>query len=168
MRTAIGQTGHAARLDSHAPRFQGRLQLSSSSTTARAWRNIQVIADAQAAELRDRGQAALARLQRHRRGEVKASGGKGQATEVHARRDHRPRLGRSRSVSAAEEAALVREAARMGPPAAADQHVRRGRPRAQPHLPVDPRFLPGGGLPLRPHADHHGQRLRRGRARCSA
>ena len=49
------------------------------------------------------------------------------------------------------------------PPAAADQHLRRGRPGAQLRLPLDPRFLPGRRLPLRPHADHHGQRLRRGR-----
>ncbi len=33
---------------------------------------------------------------------------------------------------------------------------------------VDPRLLPGAGLPLRPHADHHGQRLRGGRGSCSA
>ena len=48
-------------------------------------------------------------------GEVKASGGKGQATEVLAKKLTRPRLGRPRSVSAAKEAALVREAPRDGP-----------------------------------------------------
>ena len=41
-------------------------------------------------------------------GEVKASPAKGQATEVHATQRRGPRLGRSRDVSAAEEAALVR------------------------------------------------------------
>ena len=33
---------------------------------------------------------------------------------------------------------------------------------------LDPRVLPGAGLPLHSDADHHQQRLRRARARCSA
>ena len=96
-------------------------------------------------------------------GEVKASPAKGQATEVQAASDQGARLGRSRNLSAAEEAALVRVPADARPPAAAHQHVRRDRPGAQLRLPLDPRFLSGRRLPLRPSADHHGQRLRRRR-----
>ncbi len=125
--------------------------------------NIQIVADAKLPNYESEVKQLSAGCSVTVRGEVKASGGKEQATEVHAARDHRPRLGRSRGVSAAEEAALVREAPRMGPPAAADEYVRRGRPRAEPHLPVDPRLLSGRRLSLPAHADHHGQRLRRGR-----
>ena len=96
-------------------------------------------------------------------GLVKASPGKGQATEVAGPQRDRPRLGRRRNVSLAEEGALVRVPPHDRPPAAADQHLRRHGPGAELRLPLDPRVLPGRGLPLRPHADHHGQRLRRGR-----
>ena len=63
----------------------------------------------------------------------------------------------------AEEAAFVRVSADDRPSAAADQHLRRHRPVAQLRGAIDPRFLPGTRLPLHPHADHHGQRLRRRR-----
>ncbi len=96
-------------------------------------------------------------------GEVKASPAKGQATEVARRRHHRPRHGRPGNLQAAEEGAHLRVPAHHRPPAAAHQHLRRDRPPAQSGEQVDPRFLPGAGLPLHPAADHHGQRLRRGR-----
>ena len=95
-------------------------------------------------------------------GEIKASPAKGQATEVRADAIVGSRLGRSRNVSAAKEAAFVRVSAHAGPSAAAHQHLWRDRPRAQLHLPLDPRLFSGRRLSLRPRPDHHGQRLRRG------
>ena len=151
-----------SRLDSHAARFEGRLQLSGAERRLVPG-EYPDHRRRESAELRKRSEAAFARLQRHgpRRSEGVRRQGAGHRS---ARpRNRRARLGRSGAVSAAEEAALVREAPRMGPPAAADQHVRRGRPRAESHLPLDPRFLSGRRLSLSAHADHHGQRLRRGR-----
>ena len=159
---AVGKVGHRSRLDSHPPRFEGRLQLSGSQRRLLPGQHPDR-RRREAAELRIGNQAALGRLQRHGRRRSESLRRQGAGDRSSRGRGHRPRLGRPRNVSAAEEAALVREAPRMGPPAAADQHVRRHRPRAQPRLPIDPRLLPGRRLPLPPHADHHGQRLRRGR-----
>ena len=75
---------------------------------------------------------------------------------------------RRRGVSAPEEGALVRVPAHHRPPAAAHQHLRRHRPRAQLRQQVDPRVLPGTGLPLHPHADHHAPAIAKGPASCSA
>ena len=134
-----------------------------SSTTARAWRTCRSSPTPSLPNYETEIKQLSRRLQRDGRRRSESLGRQGAGDRSARRRSHRPRLGRSRSVSAAEEAALVREAARVGPPAAADEYVRRGRPRAQSHLPIDSRLLSGRGLPLHPHADHHGQRLRRGR-----
>ena len=159
---SIGQPGAAARLDPQPPRFQGRLQLS------RAQRRL---VPGQYPGRGRRGAGQLRSEIKHLsagcsvtvEGTLRASPGDGQATEVQAAGDHGPRLGRSGNLSAAKEAALVRVLAHDRPSAAADQHVRRDRPRAELRQPLDPRFFPGAGLSLRPHADHHRQRLRRGR-----
>ena len=116
-----------------------------------------------AGQLRVGGQAAHRRLQRHRaRARSRSRAARGRrprctpaSVTVHGWAD-------PETYPLQKKRHSLREAPRMGPPAAADQHVRRGRPGAQPHLPLDPRVLPGGGLPLHPHADHHRQRLRRG------
>ena len=49
------------------------------------------------------------------RGEVKASGGKGQATEVHAARGHRPRLGRPRSTTRCRRSGTRSRSSANGP-----------------------------------------------------
>ena len=64
-------------------------------------------------------------------GEVKASPAKGQATEVHATSVEMARRGRRRDVPAPEEGAHVRVPPHHRPPAAADQHLRRRRPRVR-------------------------------------
>ena len=56
----------------------------------------------------------------------------------------------------------------VGPPALADQHLRRGRPRPAHAGDGDPPLLRRARLRLDPHADHHRQRLPRAPASCSA
>ncbi len=116
-----------------------------------------------AAELRVGHQAAHGRLQRQRRGPGQGLAGQGPGHRGRGPQRDRPRLGRSRFVPHPEEGGQFRVPPHGRPPAAADQHLRRHGPRAKLRLPLDPRLLPGRRLPLRPHADHHGQRLRRGR-----
>ena len=87
------------------------------------------------------------------------SGGRGPRPRAHRLWD-----GRCREISAAEKRAQLRILARHRPSASADEYVRGHRPRPQRPLRRDPRFLPIARLPLRPHADHHHQRLRRSRA----
>ena len=71
------------------------------------------------------------------------------------------RLGRGpRHLPDLAEAAHLRVPARGGPPAAAHEHLRRGRPRAPLPGAGDPPLLPRARLLLGPHADHHGERLR--------
>ena len=96
-------------------------------------------------------------------GLVKPSPGKGQATEVHATAVAGPRHGRRGELSAPEEGPFAGVPPHHRPSAAADQHLRGRRPGEELRLQLDPPVLPGAGLPLRPHADHHRQRLRRGR-----
>ena len=79
-------------------------------------------------------------------------------------RDTRLRHGRFRDVPLAEEAAHHGVPARHRAPAQPQQHLRRRVPRAQRPLVRDPQVLPGAGLPLPAHADHHRLRLR-GRGR---
>ena len=76
-------------------------------------------------------------------GLVKASPGKGQATEVQATADHGLRHGRRGRVSAAEEGPLVRVPPHDRPSAAAHQHLRRRRPGAELRVQLDPPVLPG-------------------------
>ena len=129
--------------------------------------NIQVIADGTLPNYESEIKRLTAGCSVTVEGEVQASPGKGQATEVHADQVLVHGWADPEDVSAAEETALVRVPARVA-------HL---RPRTNTfgaiarvrnlRLPVDPRVLPGRGLSLHPHADHHGQRLRRGRGRCS-
>ena len=151
-----------ARLDSHATRLEGRLQLSGNQRRL-LLRQYPSAGRSQSAELRIGNQAALARLQRerHRLGEGVAGQGPGDRSPGHGR--HRSRHGRRGYVSVAEERPLVRVPPHDRPPAAADEHLRRRRPGAELRVQFDPPVLPGTRLPLRPHADHHRQRLRRGR-----
>ncbi len=125
--------------------------------------NVQVVADGKLPNYESEIKHLTAGSQRHRRRRGQGVARQGPGDRGARRARHRPRLGRPRDVPAAEEGALVRVPAHDRPPAAADQHLRRHRPRAQPRLPLDPRLLPGARLPLRPHADHHRQRLRRRR-----
>ena len=65
---------------------------------------------------------------------------------------------------AAEEAPRLRVPPRDRPPAPAHQHLRRGLPGPQRARPGRAPVLPGPGLRLRAHTDHH-RRRRRGRGR---
>ncbi len=96
-------------------------------------------------------------------GLVKASPGKGQATEVQATAVTVHGMADVATYPLAEEGALVRVPPHHRPPAAADEHLRGRRPGAELRVQLDPPVLPGARLPLCPHADHHRQRLRRGR-----
>ena len=113
------------RLGPHPPRFQRRVQLSGSQRRLLPGQPAGDRRRQRCPTTRRRVKRLSAGCSVDRRGRVKESGGKGQATELHAERGHRPRLGRSGDLSAAEEAAFVREAPRVGPSAAPDQHVRR-------------------------------------------
>ena len=131
--------------------------------------NIQIVADAKLANYESEDQAAFSPVAASRsRGEVKASGGKGQATEVHAAEvivhgwadpEAYPLQKKRHSFE------KLREWAHLRPRTNTFGAVARVRNRI---CAVDPRFLSGGRLSLSAHADHHRQRLRRGRARCSA
>ena len=92
----------SARLDSHAARSKGA-SASSSSTTAPAWQHPDRRRRQACRTTRAKIKQLSAGCSVTVEGEVKASPGKGQATEVAAPRSHGPRLGRSRDVSAAEE-----------------------------------------------------------------
>ena len=93
-------------------------------------------------------------------GVVSASPGKGQATEIRAQRGDRLRHGRRGDLPVAEEGPFVRVPADDCPSPAAHQHVRGGSPGAKLRLATQSTSSSRSGLPLRPHADHHGQRLR--------
>ena len=94
---------------------------------------------------------------------MKASPAKGQATEVHAtqrRTDRRRRRARpTRCRRRAHTFEFLRTIAHLRPRTNTFGAI--ARVRHQVSI-VDPRLLPGARLPLRPHADHHRQRLRRG------
>ncbi len=127
--------------------------------------NVQVVAPGELAELRERwSRTSTPGRASSIDGEVKASPAKGQATEVLAT----PRRAASatptpRRYPLQKKGHTLRVPAHHRPPAAADQHVRRDRPAPASGVDVDPRVLPRARLPLHPHADHHRQRLRRGR-----
>ena len=105
------------------------LELNDGSSQA----NIQIVADGQAGQLRGAKSSSSrpAAASRSKATGARQSPAKGQATEVAGPHDRRPRLGRSGSVSAAEEAPFVRVPAHDRPSAAAHQHVRRDRPGAE-------------------------------------
>jgi asparaginyl-tRNA synthetase len=103
-----------------------------------------------AAQLRVRSQAPHGRLQRHRRGRVKAWLGRSREYPLQKKRHSFEKL---------------REWAHLRPRTNTFGAVARVRNCVSRSI---HNFFPGRGLPLHPHADHHGQRLRRGRARCSA
>ena len=130
--------------------------------------NIQIVADAKLANYESEIKQLSAGCSITVRGEVNASGGKEQATEIHAAEIIVHGWADPEAYPLQKKSAFVREAPRMGPPAAADQYVRRGRPRAKSDLSIDSRLLPGRRFPISAHADHYGQRLRRRRAKCSA
>ncbi len=125
--------------------------------------NIQVVADGKLPNYESEIKQLAAGCSVTVEGVVKASPAKGQATEVQADSVAVHGWADPETYPLQKKGPLVRVPAHHRPSAAAHQHLRRHRPRAQLRLPVDPRFLPGAGLPLRPHADHHRQRLRRGR-----
>ena len=126
--------------------------------------NIQVVAAGTLPNYEIGDQAAHGRLQRQRRGAGQGLARQGPGHRGRGPQRDRPRLGRSRNLSPCRRSGpFLRVPPHGGPPAAADQHLRRHGPGAELRLPLDPRLLPGRRLPLRPHADHHGQRLRRGR-----
>ncbi len=89
-------------------------------------------------------------------GEIKQSSGKGQATEIHAEQILVHGWSDPEKYPS-EETTLIRKTARVGPLAAAHQHVRRRGESAQPGFPLDPQFLPGTWLSVRAHAHHYGQ-----------
>ena len=126
--------------------------------------NVQVIADGDAAQLRERDQDISRPVASVTvTGEVQASPAKGQPTEVQAAGVIVHGWADPETYPLQKKGHSFEFLRTHGPSAAAHQHLRRRRPRAQLRLPVDPRFLPGTGLSLRPPADHHRQRLRRGR-----
>ena len=84
----------------------------------------------EAAELRSRDQAALGRLQRHGRGRGEGFAGKGQATEVHAAEVMVHGWADPEAYPLQKKRHSFRSSANR-PSAAADEHVRRDRPRAQ-------------------------------------
>ena len=125
---------------------------------------IQVVAEAIAAELPDRDPAPDHALCRARRGHADRVAGQGAAVRGQGRSRRGGRLGREPGqLPGLGQAAHDGAPADGGPPAAADQHVRRGR--AGPRLPVDGRapVLPRARFRLGAHADHHHQRRRGGR-----
>ena len=99
---------------------------------------------------------------------VRASPAKGQPTEVQAQ-DIIVHGGADPATYPLQKKGHSLEFLReTGPPAAAQQHLRRRGPRPQSGLHVDPQVLPGAGLPLRPPADHHRPATAKAPARCSA
>ena len=76
-------------------------------------------------------------------GLVKASPGKGQATEVHATAVTVHGTADVDTYPLAEERPLVRVPAHDRPPAAANEHLRGRRPRAELRLQLDPPVFPG-------------------------
>ncbi len=155
--------GPIARLGPHAARLKAA-SASWNSTTAPRIGNIQVDRRRIAGQLRERDQAAHRRLQRHRGRPCEGvARPKGRQTEVQATRDHRTRHGPTPRPTRCKRSGTRSSFCDDRPPAPAHQHLRGRRPGAELRLPFDPRLLPGGGLSLHPHADHHGQRLRRRR-----
>ena len=159
--------GEAARLDSHAPRFQRRLQL---PRTQRRLRPGQYPnrRRRQAAQLRERDQAPARRLQRHRR-RARCGSRPPRARRPRCRRAASPSTAvpirkRIRCRKRATRLEFLRTMAHLRPRTNTFGAIARLRNLRQP---LDPRFLPGTGLSLHSHADHHRQRLRRGAARCS-
>ena len=126
--------------------------------------NVQIVADGNAAELRERDQAALGRLQRHRRG-----------------RGARPRRPRGRRPKSRPQTSIVHGWADPETyPLQKKRHsfeflrtIAHLRPRTNTFGAIARvrncvcrsihDFFQEARLPLRPHADHHRQRLRRGR-----
>ena len=122
-------------------------------------RNLQIIANS-AAQLRRRCSAQHRRVDR-RAGKLVASQGKGQKWELIANDiDHR-RLVR-RNVSAAEERAHAGVSSRdlASAPAVESCSAAVFRVRSRLAFAIH-QFFPGARICLRPHADHHRQRLRR-------
>ncbi len=135
------------------------LELNDGSSQA----NIQVVADAKLANYESEIRRLAAGCSVTIEGQVRQSPAKGQSTEVHAAADRCAWLVRSGNVSAAKEKSFVGISAHDRPSAAAHEHVRRDGPIAESGQPLDPRFFSGARVSLHPFADHHGQRLRRGR-----
>ena len=160
---SIGKEVAPARLGPHPPRLQGGLQLPRTQRRLLASATSRSSPTAALPNYETEIKQLTAGCSVTRRGRGPQVAGQGAGDRGQGAQGHRPRLGRSGDVSDPEEGRTVRVPAHRRPSAAADQHLRRHRPRAQLRLPLDPRFLPGAGLSLRPHADHHRQRLRRGR-----
>ena len=145
------------------PRLQGRLQLSRAQRRLVPGQHPNRRRRAHWPTTRARSNTSRPAASVTVEGKLRASPGKGQATEVQAQAITVHGWADPATYPLQKKRHSFEFLRTHRPPAAADQHLRRDRPRAELRQPLDPRFFPGAGLSLRPHADHHRQRLRRGR-----
>ena len=96
-------------------------------------------------------------------GEIKASPAKGQATEVHAASVKLIGSADPEAYPLQKKGHTFEFLRTHRSSSATDQYLRRDGPVAASRIENDPRFLRRARLFLRPHADHHGERLRRRR-----
>ena len=138
---------------------------SSSSTTAPARATCRSSPPAELPNYESRGQAPAHRRQRHRRGRGQGVAGQGPGHRGACRRSvDRASAGADPETYPLQKKGhtfeFLRTIAHLRPRTNTFGAIARLRNQVSQ---VDPRVLPGAGLPLRPHADHHRQRLRGGR-----